>query len=49
MDADTAHGVKQGDKVGVSAYQNRDGILYTYILSCCAATVAESGMSATMD
>jgi len=49
MDAAKAHGVKLGNKVGVSTNQKRDGIMYTYILSCCAATVAESGMSATKD
>ena len=43
MDAAKAH----GNKVGVSTNQKRDGIMYTYILSCCAATVSESGMSTT--
>ena len=44
-DVNTAHVVRSGNKVGVSSKQKRDGIVYTYILSCCAATVAESGMN----
>ena len=49
MDAGKAHGVKSRNKVGVSTNPKRDGIMYTYVLSCCAATVSESGMSATND